>query len=329
VPPIPGLDELDFLTNENVFDLDLPPESVAVLGGGAVGCELAQAFGRLGTRVTVIEALDRLVPREEPEASRVLHDVFRADGIDVRVDANISRVEPLEPKGSARLHMEHGPPVSAARVLVAVGRTPVTEGLGLDAAGIETDGRGFIRTDDRLATSARGIYAVGDVAGKIQFTHSADEMGRIAVTNALMPWRRRRFRAERIPAVTFTTPEIARVGLTEREARRDGRVSEIPLEAVDSAVIARQTDGFVKLIARPRPLLRNLAGGRLVGATIVAPRGGEIVHEAALALSAGMFPARLALTVHAYPTWSVSLQQAAAQFFVEVDGRRDRPVRHI
>ena len=143
--------------------------------------------------------------------------------------------------------------------------------------------------------------------------------------NALTRYQGRRFRPEMIPAVTYTSPEVGRVGMTEAEAaERGGRVAYLPMAEVDRAVIAGETRGFVKLIAAPRPGLRNLAGGRIVGATVVAPRGGEMIHEAVLAMSTKMFPARLALTVHAYPSWSIAIQQTAAQFFTEIGGRRAR-----
>lgn len=327
VPPIPGLDELDYLTNENVFDLDAAPASLAVLGGGAVGCELAQAFGRLGVTVTILEGLERLLPREEPDASEVITAVFHREGIEVRTGSNVERVEPLERKGAARLHLRGGATVEADRVLVAVGRTGAIEGLGLDAAGVATD-RGFIVTNDTLATTVKGVWAVGDVAGKLQFTHAADEMGRIAVANALGRLPDRKFRAGWVPWVTFTAPEVARVGITESEGADVGaRVAYLPMTEVDRAIAAAATDGFVKLVAGPRPLLRNTGGGRLLGATIVADRGGELVAEAALALRTGMFVGRLAQTVHAYPTWSTAMRQAAGQFFTEVGGRRAHPAQ--
>jgi pyruvate/2-oxoglutarate dehydrogenase complex dihydrolipoamide dehydrogenase (E3) component len=328
VPPVEGIDTVDYLTSDNVFDLDARPASLAVLGGGAIGCELAQAFAHLGTKVTVVEALDRLLPREEPEASTAIAEVFAASGIDVRVGRTLTRVDALETNDAVLLHLDDQSVVSADRLLVAVGRRGAIDGVGLDAAGVATAG-GFVVTDDRLATSRPGIWAVGDVAGKVQFTHAADEMGRIAAGNALSPrWRRHRFDATTIPWVIFTTPEVARVGMAETEAaEHGGRVAFLPMSEVDRAVVTGQTAGFVKLIAAPRRVLRGAGGGRILGATIVAARAGEMIHEPALAMRTGMFTGRLAQTVHAYPTWSVAIRQAAAQFFVEVGGRRARQAR--
>ena len=327
VPPIDGLGAIDYLTNETVWDLDALPTSLAVLGGGAIGCELAQAFARLGSSVTVIEGLDRILPREDPDASAVITEALRADGVAIRTGQLVERIEPLDPKVAARLHLADGSTVEAERLLVAVGRAGAIDGLGLDAAGVETD-RGFITTDDMLATTAKGVWAVGDVTGRLQFTHAADEMGRIAAANALGRFGRRRFRADAVPWVTFTDPEVAQVGSTEAEAAdRDGRVAYLPMSDVDRAIAAQETLGFVKLIAGQRRLLRKAGGGHVLGATIVASRAGEMIHEPALAMRTGMFTGRLAQTVHAYPTWSVAVRQAAAQFFMETGGRRAAPAR--
>ncbi len=332
VPPIPGLRELDHLTSDNVWELSECPATIAVLGGGAIGCELAQAFGRLGSKVTIIEALDHLLAKEEPEVASVMEDVLRREGVDVRTGQKVTRVEQLPAKAdgppAARIHVEGGDPVVVDRVLVAIGRRPVTDGLDPDAAGIELDERGFVRTDEYLQTSAGNTWAVGDVAGKLQFTHAADEMGRIAVGNAFGSFRKRRFHPERTPWVTFMSPEVARVGMSEEEAAgRGGRVAYLPLGEVDRAVAEGCTDGFLKVIVGPRWPTGNLAGGRVLGATVVAPRAGELIHEFALAIRTGMFPAQLALTVHAYPTWSMAVQKVMGQFFLEVEGRQAKPAR--
>jgi len=328
VPPIPGLDTVEFLTNETIFDLTVLPGSIAILGGGAIGCELAQAFRRFGARVEIIEGEGRLLPREEPEASAVLAGIFAAEGIRVHVGATVERVE-RSADGRIRLHRSDGSSVEADTLLVAVGRRPATADLDTEAGGIKLDERRFVRTDKYLATSAPGVYAVGDVTGRLLFTHAADEMGRLAVSNArarLGRIGRRAFDTSPIPWVTFCDPEIARVGLSEAQAvEAGGKVAYLPMSQVDRAIAAGRTEGFVKLIAGPKPVLKGTGGGRLLGATIVAPRAGEMIHEVALAMRTSMFTGRLAQTVHAYPTWSTSLRQAAAQFFTETDGRRAYP----
>ncbi|MDP9019201.1 MAG: FAD-dependent oxidoreductase [Actinomycetota bacterium] len=331
VPPIEGLREIHPLTNENVFDLDELPGRLAVLGGGPIGAEMSQAFARLGSRVTLLEAGDRILAKEEPEASQVVTEALRHDGVQVRTGSKVVKAEAADGNRGTRLHVDDAEPVEVDRVLVAIGRQPSTSGMGLEEISVGLDDRGFIRTDDTMATSVPGIWAVGDVAGSLQFTHAANRMAIVAVSNALSPWsraRKRRFDTRPLPWATFTSPEVGRVGMTEAEAADHGaRVAYLPMSEVDRAVAAGETQGFVKLIAGPRPVLRGLGGGRLLGATAVATVGGELVHEVALAMRTNMFTGRLAQTVHAYPTWSMAVQQAAAQFFFEIGGREARPAR--
>jgi len=326
MPPVPGLAEVSPLTNESVFDLTAQPASLIVMGGGPIGCELAQAFARLGTTVTIVEALPRLLPREEPEASEVIRAVFTREGIVVRTGEMVAQAAPHGT--GVRLTLASGGELDAATVLVAVGRAPVTDGLNLSAAEVRTDERGFIVTDERLATTSGGIYAAGDVTGRLAFTHAADEMGRIATGNALRRRGSDRFRVERVPWVTFTDPEVAHVGMHEAQAAKvGGRVAYLPMTEVDRAITAGHTDGYVKLITGPRRLLRAAGGGQVLGATIVASRAGEMIAEPALAIRTAMFAGRLAQTTHAYPTWSGGVQQAAAQLFFQIGGRRARPAR--
>jgi pyruvate/2-oxoglutarate dehydrogenase complex dihydrolipoamide dehydrogenase (E3) component len=214
--------------------------------------------------------------------------------------------------------------------LVAIGRRAVTDGLDPEAAGVELDERGFVRTDPFCRTTASNIWAVGDIAGKLQFTHAADEMGRIAIGNAFGGVRQRRFHAERTPWATFTRPEVGRVGMSEAEAAEQvpgAMVAFLPLTEVDRAIAEDETDGFLKVITGPRWWSKRVAGGRVLGATVVAPRGGELIHEFALAISTGMFPARLALATHVYPSWSMAVQKVVGQFFLEIEGRKAEPAR--
>lgn len=215
--------------------------------------------------------------------------------------------------------------VTVERVLLAAGRAPAYDDLGLKELGVKLYGPGWVVTDDRMATSVKGVYAAGDITGRMALTHAADEMGRLAAANALGRGPRGRFRERWIPRVTFTDPEVARVGVVEAEAPARARVAYLPLSEVDRAVIDGRTDGFVKLVAGPRPVLGRFGGGRVVGATIVAPRAGEMIAEMVLAMRTGAFAGRLAQTAHTYPTWSHGVQKAAAQFFGEIEGRRARP----
>lgn len=215
--------------------------------------------------------------------------------------------------------------VAVERLLLAAGRAPAADDLGLAELGVKLDRRGWVVTDARLATSIKGVYAAGDVTGRMALTHAADEMGRLAAANALGRGPRGRFREDWIPQVIFTDPEVAWVGAVEADAPSRSRVAYLPLAEVDRAVVADRTDGYVKIIAGPRPVVRWLGGGRVIGATVVAPRAGEMIAEVALAMRTRAFAGRLAQTAHAYPTWSHGVQKAAAQFFGEIEGRQARP----
>jgi len=330
VPPVPGLADTDYLTNDTIFGLDTLPGRLAVLGGGAVGCELAQAFARLGSQVTLVEAAPRLLPAADPAASEVIERVFRAEGISVRTGVATASVK--QNGNGVTLVLASGEEMAADRLLVAAGRQPAAGHLGLENAGVRLDERGHIVTGRHLATTAPGTYAAGDVTGRMPFTHAAHAMGRLAARNALRHrWSPPApFTTAAIPWVAFTDPEVAQVGLTEPQAaatRPGARVAYLPMSEADRAVTAGRTEGFVTIIAGRRRILGNAGGGRVIGATIVAARAGEMIHEPALAMRTGMFTGRLAQAVHAYPTWSLAIQQAAAQFFGQFGGRTARPGR--
>ena len=331
VPPIPGIETVEALTNEDIFSIASAPVSLGIIGGGSIGCELAGAFAGFGVKVTLFEAQSRLLTAEEPAASAVVAQALRSAGVDVRLGVTIERVEPAERadgKGRSVTLVSADGPHQVERLLVAVGRVPNSSDMAAEEIGVKLDTSGFIEANDRLQTNVRGVFAVGDVTGKLPFTHAADEMGRLAAGNALGKGQRGRFLTRWVPWTTFTTPEVARVGMTESEAAaHGGRVAELPMEEMDRAITDGATEGFIKLLAGPRPLTRNAFGGKVLGATIVAARAGEMIHEPALAMRAGLFTGRLAQTVHAYPTWSYGIQKTAGQFFGEVEGRRARAAR--
>jgi pyruvate/2-oxoglutarate dehydrogenase complex dihydrolipoamide dehydrogenase (E3) component len=317
------------LTNENVFALDHQPARLAVVGAGAVGCELAQAFARLGSQVTMVDQADRVLPGEDAQVSAVVAAALSDDRIDLRLGRGVAGAGARD--GSQRVRLADGAEIDADAILVAAGRRPVTRGFGLDRLGVETDATGHIVVDDSCETNVAGVWAVGDVTQVGGFTHVAAQMGFVAAQNACRGSRLRpRAKIDRrvVPRVTFTDPEVAQVGLTEHEAAAlGGRVAELPLDRVDRAVTAGRRSGFVKLIAGPRPVLRNLGGGQLLGATVVGPSAGELIAEAALAMRTRMFTGRLAQTIHAYPSWSMAVQQAATQFFFATDGLEARSAR--
>lgn len=323
VPGLPGLVDVPYLTNESLFELEALPRSLAILGGGAIGCEMAQAFRHLGAEVTVLEALDRVLSKEEPEASEVIAAVFAGEGIDVRTSTKVESV--AKARGGLVLTTSAGT-VKASHLLVSVGRRPSSQGLS--SLGLKTSRTGAIDVDLRMRTSVKKVYAAGDVTGRLPFTHAADEMGRVAALNALGR-RPVTFKESAVPWVTFTDPEVAHVGLTEAQAaqqHKGARVVQMPLSELDRARTAGRTEGFIKVVVGPRRVTRDLAGGRVLGATIVAERAGEMLGELTLALRTGMYPARLGLTSHPYPTWSVGVQQVIGQLF-GVGERRPRPAR--
>ena len=323
VPAIPGLDRGSVLTNEEIFTLNALPRRLAILGGGPIGVEIAEAFARLGSQVTIVEAAARLLPREEPEASEVIANYLSQLGVRL---LSATRCVAVHHGATTTLSFATGPALECDALVVAVGRRPTSGDLGLEVAGVALDERGFVTVGANLRTSARHVYAAGDVSQALQFTHVADETGRLAAANALSRVAWRRFHPEWIPMVTYTGLEVARVGVREAEAPRGARVAYLPMAEFDRAVMSGEERGFVKIIAGPRRLSGHLAGGQILGATIVAPRAGEMLAEVVLAMRAGLYGARLATATHAYPTWSMAVQMTAAQFFGEFGGRRARQV---
>jgi len=307
VPEIPGLQQAGCLTNETVFDLVDRPARLAVLGGGPLGCELAQAFARLGSRVTIVQSAARLLPREDSDAAALLAAALARDGVQARLSATLERVER---RGDVRvLHLRGGDVLQAEALLVAVGRSPQVQGLGLDAAGVACDPREGVCVDDRLRTSNPRIFAAGDVCSSRKFTHAADFLARTALRNALFAGRARAS-ALLIPHCTYTDPEVAQVGPTEEEARAAGlrvRAFREDLAGVDRARLDGETEGFVKVLVRE-------GGDRLVAATIVARHAGEMLPELTLALQTGVGLQRLGGVIHSYPTQAEAIRRLGDQW---------------
>jgi pyruvate/2-oxoglutarate dehydrogenase complex dihydrolipoamide dehydrogenase (E3) component len=302
-PSVAGLDSVPYLTYEEVFELDQLPARLLVLGGGPVGVEMAQAFVRLGSKVTLIEREDRLLSAADPEASDVLARVLSAEGVAIET---FEVVEALAADGEIVLRSARES-VVGDRLLVATGRRPDIEGLDLERAGVAFDERG-IRVDRNLKTSKGHIYAAGDVTGSFQFTHFAGWQGYAAARNALFPGSVRGLAAT-VPWAVFTEPELAQVGLTEEQARGHGtkiRVQRLPLERVDRAQTLGETDGFVKVVTS--------AAGRILGASIVGPSAAEVANELAVAITGGVDLEHLASTMHIYPTIGLGVQQLASDF---------------
>jgi pyruvate/2-oxoglutarate dehydrogenase complex dihydrolipoamide dehydrogenase (E3) component len=299
IPPIPGLAESSPLTSDSVWKLAQLPERLVVMGGGSIGCELGQAFARLGSHVTLVEALPRLLAREDPDAGALVHAALARDGVEVLVGHPAVKVlgAPGEP-GEIVVDdgtTERSIPYDA--LLVAVGRRPRSAGLGLDRAGVDVDQRGFVVVDPRLRTSNPRVWAAGDVTPNPQFTHVAGVHASLAASNAVLGLRRG-IDLSAVPRVTYTDPEVAAVGAPSWG--EDGQpaprtVSRLHAD-VDRAVAEGRTDGFARLVL-------DDAGKVVTGATVVGPRAGESLAELTLAVRLGLTVTDLASTIHAYPTY--------------------------
>jgi pyruvate/2-oxoglutarate dehydrogenase complex dihydrolipoamide dehydrogenase (E3) component len=304
--PVPGLAEAGFLTNETVFTLTALPRRLVVIGAGPIGCELAQAFRRLGSDVTIASLDPRLLPRDDPDAGAILTVRFGREGIRLALGAKIVRVERRD--GARAVVFERGGREEEAigdALLVAVGRSPNVEGLELDRAGIRHDRTG-VQVDDRLRTTNRRVFAAGDICSPWKFTHAADAMARIVVQNALF-FGRKRASALVVPWCTYTDPEVAHVGLLEEEARRRGDevlTLTVGLDDVDRAVLDGETEGFARVHLDRRR-------GRILGATLVAAHAGETIGEVVLAMTAGLGLSAIGGTIHPYPTQSEVLKRVA------------------
>ena len=303
LPPIPGLAEASPLTSHSVFSLTERPASVVVIGGGPVGVELAQAFARLGSRVTLLASSPTLLPKDDPEASAVVADALRRDGVTLYLRATVTRV--LRDDGvEVRATSPDGPIVARAeRVLVAAGRAPNVEGLGLQAAGVRTGERGVI-VDDHLRTTNPRVFAAGDVIGGAAFTHAADAMARVVVQNALfLPTKR--VSGLVIPWVTYTDPELAHVGPSFATIATMPNLTTytVPLSGLDRAITDGDTHGFARVHVDHR--------GRIVAATAVGAGAGESIAEVTLAMTQGLTLGQIGATIHAYPTRSEAWKRLA------------------
>ena len=306
-PEIPGLVEAGFLTNENVFDLTELPRRLLVIGGGPLGCELAQAFCRFGAQVTIAQDWPMFLPKEERDAAQLLSDAFARDGIEVRLNTKAVGVRTENGHKLVDLVIEdYKSTVAVDAILTGTGRLPNVEGLNLQAAGVECEADTGIRVNDFLQTSNPRIYAAGDACLEHKFTHTADASARIVVRNALFPGHER-LSALTIPWCTYTDPEIAHVGLYVRQARdRDIPVKTftVPMHDVDRAITDSEETGFVKIHVKERT-------DRILGATIVGRHAGDMINEVTLAMVAGIGLRTLARVIHAYPTQADAIRMAA------------------
>ena len=306
VPSVPGIEEAGYYTNETIFSLTQRPAHLLILGAGPIGCELAQTFVRLGSTVTILDRGDRVLSRDDADAARIVEAALRSDGVRLAFGVGLRRIE--RTGDALRVQFERGADAGEVRgstLLVAAGRVPNVEDLGLESAGVQLDQQG-VEVDDRLRTSNPRVYAIGDVASRYQFTHVSDFHARLVIPNALF-FGRGKASSLVIPWTTYTSPEVAQVGLTTEEAQRRGIAIDtvtVPLSHVDRAVLAGETDGFVRVHLRR-------GSDKIAGVTVVAADAGELISEATLAMTNGLGLSALGRTIHPYPTVAEAYRKAA------------------
>jgi len=306
-PPIPGLAEAGFLTNETVFNLTERPRRLAVIGGGPIGCELAQAFRRLGSEVTLLQDLPRLLPREDAAAAALLQRVFEREGVHLALEAQITRVD-ASPRGKLIHYERHGQTesITVDAILVGAGRAPNIEGLDLEAAGVAYDAKRGVTVNERLQTSNPRIHAAGDICLDYKFTHAADMAARTVIQNALF-FSRKRLKTQFIPWCTYTDPEIAHVGFSESDAQQRGLEAQtfhISFHEVDRALADGEEEGFVKIHVKK-------GSDKIIGAVIVARHAGEMLNEITLAMQKNIGLGALSSVIHPYPTQAEAIRKAA------------------
>jgi pyruvate/2-oxoglutarate dehydrogenase complex dihydrolipoamide dehydrogenase (E3) component len=308
VPRLPGIDATPYLTNETVFSLREPIPSLIVIGAGPVGSEMAQAFRRLGSEVTVIDVAKQILPREDADLADVVFKQLTAEGVHFHLGTSILGSEGRKGDVRVTMRMSDGAPIvlAGSHLLLAAGRVTNIDGLGLDAAQVRQD-EGRIVVEDGLRTSNRKIYVIGDAAGGYQFTHVAEHHAGIVLRHAIfrMQWAKPSLV---VPWCTYTDPELARVGLSETEAKKQGvahRVYRFAFDDIDRARAEGETEGFAKIVTNPK--------GRLLGAAIAGPHAGELIAEYVLALSNGMNAKDLSRAIHPYPTLAQVNRRVADQ----------------
>ena len=306
VPLIPGLDKVPYLTNETLFEIDQTMAHLAIIGGGPIGVEMAQAHQRLGSQVTVIE-MARLLPNDDPETARVVHDRLAGEGVRILTGMKVEGI--IAKDVGMAVHLDNGAIVEGSHLLVAAGRKANVEGLNLEAADVDYSPRG-IAVDRRLRTSNRKIFAIGDVAGGLQFTHVAGHHAGIVIRNALfrLPAKAKQ---TAIPWVTYTDPELAHVGLHEDQARAQAgeiRILRFPFAENDRAQVERDTAGLIKIV--------TAKNGRVLGTSIVGPNAGDLIQPWVMAVAQGLKIGAMAGAIWPYPTFGEVGHRAASSYFI-------------
>ena len=304
---VEGARETGFLTNETVFNLTQLPPRLVVFGAGPIGCELGQAFARLGSQVTILQNTDHFLPREDPDAAAIIHRAFEAEGIQILLNASAYKME--KNNGEKVVYYRHDGndcTVACDEVLIGAGRQPNVDGIDLESVAVEYDTRKGVKVDNTLQTTNSRIYAIGDVCSPYKFTHTADASARIVIQNTLFPGHKK-FTTDAIPWCTYTDPEVAHVGMYERDAVANGIEVDTfvqPLDDVDRAIADGETQGMVKVHVEK-------GHDRILGATVVATHAGEMINELTLAIIHKIGLGKISSVIHPYPTQAEAIHKVA------------------
>ncbi len=318
IPSIEGVSEIGYLTNETIFSITELPKRLIVVGAGPIGTEMSQAFRRLGSEVSVIDVVDKILPKDDPELTRLLREYLQSEGIRYLFESKAVKAESGE--GAINITVENQKSseqsnIAGDALLLSVGRKPNISELNLESAGVTYDKRGII-VDDHCRTKARNIYACGDVAGRFQFTHFAEHMAKVAVSSALLHFPMS-LDTKHITWCTYTDPELAHVGMTEGELKQKGiryEVYRFPFSKIDRAITESETTGWIKVFAKK-------LSGKIYGVNILGANAGEMIGEYALAMRNGISLKQIADTIHPYPTYVLGNRRAADQWYVRKQSR--------
>lgn len=312
IPPIEGLDSVDFYTNESLFEIENLPEELLIIGGGPIGTEMSQAFANLGSKVTVIDMADRIMQNDDEELVEILMSELKAHGVNYELNSSIKKI--TKEGEQVQVHVEQEGEekiISGTNILVATGRRANTEELKLENAGVRFGKKG-IRVNESCQTNVSHIYAIGDVNGRYQFTHMSEHTAKVATTSALLKFPMK-IDKKNVPWVTFTEPELAHVGQTEEQLNANDTSFEVyrfPYSKIDRALMENEAIGLIKIFA-------NKLTGKIYGASVVGAHAGEYISEYALAMKNGVSMRGIADTIHPYPTWALGARRAADQWYIK------------
>ena len=312
VPPIPGIEQVEVLTNESLFEIEKLPGKMIIVGAGPIGTEMAQSYNRLGTEVHVLDMANRILVNDDPELTSLLHQKLIEEGVHYHLNASVNKVEKSD--GSVKVTFQvdgKSESVTADAILMATGRRANIASLNLEAAGVVTSKSGVV-VNDKCRTNKRHIYAIGDVTGRYQFTHMSEHMAKVATTNALLKIPMK-IDHKHVPWVTFTEPELAQLGRSEKDLTDQGvsfTTYRFPFSKIDRAITDGKTTGMIKVFAKSW-------NGKILGASILGAHAGEMISQYALAMKNGVTLRKFADTIHPYPSYGLGARRAADQWYIK------------